>query len=184
MKKTAIFLAIAMMGGLLTGCFTSPQEITFTTPAYSFIVPGEDTIDLTTAFDTNAYLSKVVCAEEDVLDAGGPALQSAYSQSDTASTSVFNLDTTKLEKFEGMLCDLYIVASDESTVEETEAVLRVYIGAEPIEVVEEEVCEDGTVCVEEEASDEEVTEEEETTEEEVIEETTEEIADEDTTTEE
>lgn len=164
MKKAAIFLAIAMTTGLLYGCFTSPQAITFTTAAYSYITPGDDTIDLTTTFDTNAYISKVICGDADVLDAGGPALQSAYSQPDAEAASVFNLDTSKLEKFDGMLCDIYVVASDASTVEETEASVRVYVG-EQVSVdatpVTGETCEDGTLCLIEEDTEEEAAEDSE-----------------------
>lgn len=167
MKKLAILLAVVFTGVIFSGCFLSSQEITFTTPAYSYLEPGVDTVDFTAKFDTNAYLSKIVCADEETLDTEGPALMSAYAEpSDPDFGTAFNLSTEKLSKFEGNLCDIYVTAWDDSTVEETEAVVRVNIGAEAVveeEVVEEvELCEDGSVCPaeEEEVVEEEVAEEE------------------------
>lgn len=171
------------------------MAITFTTQAYSYLEPGVDTLDFTTTSKTNAYLSKVVCADEATLDEQGPALMSSYARpSDASASTSFNLDLDRLETFTGQLCDLYVVAYDESTIEETEAIVRINVGPTP-EVVEEEVVEeeelcedDATVCIEEdeEVVEEEATEEEEVTEEEVVEEeaTEEEVVEEETTEEE
>ena len=171
MKKLSILLGVLLVGAMFSGCFlTQPQAITFTTQPYDYLVPGEDTLDFTTAHSTNAYISKVVCADEETLEAEGPALMSAYAQpTEPEHGSSFNLELgTTFEKFDGQLCDMYVLAWDDSTVEETEAVLRVNIGEAPEGVVEEEteVCVEGEECEEEE----EMTEEEETTEEEVVEE--------------
>ncbi len=180
MKKVTIFFAISMIGLLFIGCFAKPQVITFTTEPYSYLMPAEDTLDLTTVHETNVYLSKVICADEETLDAGGPALQSAYSKpTDLETGTVFNLALDRLDKFEGSLCDLYVKAYDESTVEELESVLRVNIGEEVVVEEEVELCEDGTVCVDEEVVDGEVTEEDV-----VEEEVTEEVVEEEVTDEE
>ncbi|MFA6528079.1 MAG: hypothetical protein WCT46_00895 [Candidatus Gracilibacteria bacterium] len=161
MKKIAILLSVLALGSLFAGCLTETQEITFTTQAYAYLVPSTDTLDFTTPYDTNAYISKVVCADEETLNAAGPALMSAYSKPETPVTGVaFNLALTKLDKFDGNLCDVYVVAYDESTTEETEATIRVNIGAKPSEeVVTGEVCseETGECPVEAPATDSTVT---------------------------
>ncbi|MBU1018806.1 MAG: hypothetical protein ABII07_01785 [Patescibacteria group bacterium] len=159
MKKATILLAVLF----LSGCFLSQQAVTFTTPAYSYIEPGVDTIDFTTTFETNAYLSRVVCADEETLDTQGPALMSAYAKpTEAVPATSFNLTTDKLNKFAGSLCDIYVMAYDETTVEETEAVVRVNIGAAVVVVEEDVVIVEDAVCDgddEEECDDEEVEEE-------------------------
>ena len=148
MKKIALLtLALALIG-IFSGCFLAKQEIIFTTPAYSYLV------DFTTKYETNAYISKIICADEETLNTSGPSLMSSYAKPDTDMVNtVFNLSLDRLDKFDGQLCDLYITAYDTATTEETEAVLRANIGEIPDAVVVEPVetlCEDGTVCVEEE----------------------------------
>lgn len=146
MKKIAVLLSVLALGSLFAGCLTEQQEITFTTQAYSYLAPTTDTLDFTTKYDTNAYISKVVCADEETLNTNGPALMSAYAKSEAPVTgTVFNLELTKLDKFEGNLCDVYVTAYDESTTEEVEATVRVNIGAE---VATEELT-TGEVCSEE-----------------------------------
>lgn len=145
MKKIAVLLSVLALGSLFAGCLTAQQEITFTTQAYSYLVPSADTLDFTTAYDTNAYISKVICADEETLNAAGPALMSAYAKPEVAVTgTAFNLELTKLDKFDGNLCDVYVTAYDESTTEEIESVIRVNIGTKPAEVIDT-----GETCSEE-----------------------------------
>jgi len=133
MKKIAVLLSVLALGSLFAGCLTEQQEITFTTQAYSYLAPATDTLDFTTKYDTNAYISKVVCADEETLNTNGPALMSAYAKPETPATgTAFNLELTKLDKFEGNLCDVYVIAYDESTTEEIEATVRVNIGTEAV----------------------------------------------------
>jgi|GEM_PF-2567302 len=162
MKKVALFTLALTLVSVLGGCLIAKQAITFTTPAYSYLVPAVDTIDFTTKFETNAYISKVVCADDETLNSGGPSLMSSYAKPDTdAVNTVFNLPLDRLDKFDGQLCDVYVTAYDSATTEETESVIRVNIGEMPDTTVETDTtCEDGTVCPDEEVTTETTTEEE------------------------
>ncbi len=156
MRKIVLLTLASALIGVFSGCLIAKQEIAFTTSVYSYLVPAVDTIDFTTKYETNAYISKVVCADEEALNSGGPSLMSSYAKSDTdAVNTVFNLPVDRLDKFDGQLCDVYVTAYDAATTEETEAVLRVNIGEMPDATVVpvETLCEDGTVCVEEEDAD-------------------------------